>query len=848
MARRRSRATEAAIAALAVAAASGLALSLAYDPGDALASVARMLLVDRAASVARNLHFWSALAFVLLAIAALLAQLRGSVPDALAALAALALVAGSGFALRGEHGSMRALEAVAGTLNAIPGIGPLVATALVGSDGGLTGLLFHHAVTFTLLAMWLLSGRRRPSWPRWPLVAATLVPAMLLSPWLAPALDDGLPGEVDMARPSQGSGPSWRVVARNWFVRDWVFAAADPAAASARERGLPRALGRPEGCLVCHVGVTGLSAAHDPAVLGCASCHRGNVYSLRAPVAHDGMLVVPGNLADARRTCGGDCHADVVARVERSLMSTLAGIVTVNRNAWGERHDDATPHIARIGHSPADSHLRQLCALCHLGAPKSEPEAVNEQPQGGGCTACHVRYGPAARTALERRREARAATASTAGVASGSDSATTPRAVPLTAHPDVALPVDNAPCFGCHSRSGRISLSYDGWHEANPPPAETQRAGTRTLDDGRVVVQVAPDTHSTRGLACIDCHTATEVMGDGTRHGRQTEQLRVACGDCHPHRRPLTTDASGLDGGSHRILRLRKLGETSPRILATASGDVLLNAHVDADGRARLLRKGDGAALELRPASPRCRDAVHSRVSCIGCHTAWAPRCPACHTRYDPQAKGYDLLDDRDVQGEWIESSGPFTAVPPTLGMRRNDVLGVRRETVDPFVPGMIATFDGSKAPGGAPEPVFRRWYARAFSHTVSKAGRSCASCHSDPVALGYGEGRLEFVAAGPGRGRWRFVASHAPGPDGLPADAWIGFQRTRTHDVSTRDDVRPLSVAEQRRLLTVGACLTCHAAASRVMQDLLRGTRSVAGRLSAKCRVPIWEAGEPGR
>ena len=111
-----------------------------------------------------------------------------------------------------------------------------------------------------------------------------------------------------------------------------------------------------------------------------------------------------------------------------------------------------------------------------------------------------------------------------------------------------------------------------------------------------------------------------------------------------------------------------------------------------------------------------------------------------------------------------------------------------------------------------------------------------------------YGEGRLDFVAQGPGRGQWRFAPAHAPSADGLPADAWIGFQRTRTRDVSTRDDVRPFSVDEQRRVLAVGACLTCHDGASRLMQGLLRGERRSDGPVSPKCRVPVWEASEPAR
>jgi len=94
----------------------------------------------------------------------------------------------------------------------------------------------------------------------------------------------------------------------------------------------------------------------------------------------------------------------------------------------------------------------------------------------------------------------------------------------------------------------------------------------------------------------------------------------------------------------------------------------------------------------------------------------------------------------------------------------------------------------------------------------ISCEARSRQSCHNDPVALGYGRGDLRFEVSG-AEGRWQFTPAHASSPqDGLPADAWIGFQQPRTGMVSTRDDVRPFSVEEQRRILRVGACLTCHA------------------------------------
>ena len=47
-------------------------------------------------------------------------------------------------------------------------------------------------------------------------------------------------------------------------------------------------------------------------------------------------------------------------------------------------------------------------------------------------------------------------------------------------HPSVSLTVSDNHCFGCHSRSGRISTNYQGWHETT---IETDRI-TDSLNTG----------------------------------------------------------------------------------------------------------------------------------------------------------------------------------------------------------------------------------------------------------------------------------------------------------------------------------------------------------------------------
>jgi hypothetical protein len=93
-----------------------------------------------------------------------------------------------------------------------------------------------------------------------------------------------------------------------------------------------------EACASCHAGVTGIGGSHER--IGCAACHGGDRRAIDAARAHDGLVRIPGNLADAARTCGqGGCHESILARVEHSIMTTMAGVITVNRRVLGEAID-----------------------------------------------------------------------------------------------------------------------------------------------------------------------------------------------------------------------------------------------------------------------------------------------------------------------------------------------------------------------------------------------------------------------------------------------------------------------------------------------------------------------------
>jgi hypothetical protein len=355
-------------------------------------------------------------------------------------------------------------------------------------------------------------------------------------------------------------------------------------------------------------------------------------------------------------------------------------------------------------------------------------------------------------------------------------------------------------------------------------------------------------------MECIDCHITLEVMGAGRPVASKAQALRVRCEDCHvaPGGKLASREAKDIDPESRRILLLRGWAHRpGERAGTTRSGDFLYNVFVDSAGRGTLKRKKDGRILPLAPQVAACGgDKAHERLTCNSCHTSWAPQCTTCHTRFDPQSLAQDYLDWKLVKGEWVEESKRFDAGPPALGVRRADGHGERGgEVIDTFVPGMIITIDRNMTAGAPKDEVFHRLFAPLAAHTIVRASRSCRSCHNDPVALGYGAGVLTFEPAPsptttstPRTGTWRFTPKEPSLPqDNLPADAWTGFLLARNTGASTHDGARPFDVNEQKRILVVGACLTCHEGGSAAMRAALRDFDGTMARRTPRCATPAW-------
>lgn len=585
-----------------------------------------------------------------------------------------------------------------------------------------------------------------------------------------------------------------------------LFVAWGHETARARSTGKGREpAGRTERCLTCHVKASeDPGGAHASSALGCASCHLGNPLAFEKERAHRGLVREAGELSTIALTCGREgCHPREAARVSSSLMARGRGMVAVDRWVFGEipspdSGETIQEVLAAARPTRGQIHLRKLCGGCHLGTLRgNRDDAI--AGNGSGCAACHV------------------------ALHGASD--------PSRSHPPVAARVGDDRCFGCHSRSGRISLSYEGLAEIEPrqiaPPGAPCAAVTK-LPDGRPACRHEPDVHRAAGMACTDCHLHTELMGDGTIRAHKEEQVEVTCEACHG---PAVTEAnwgSVEDPITRDLLRVR--GESRPpqeRVLLGRRGTPLWNLRPSAPGWT-LTAKLDSRTLPVKstPSDANHRMKGHARLSCSTCHAASAPTCTTCHTRFDPGKKQWDFGAGHETPGGWIEDSEGFGFGPPALGVRADG-------TIVPAVPGMILDI---APPGGTSSA--HRLFAPLEPHATGERARICESCHRSSVALGAGTGTLDLDGEVPA-----FTPRQpAAGNPSLAGDGWTSLL-PETPGLGTRTGFRSLDAPEQLRVLTVGVCLPCHAKAS---DPIWRDFRLSLSRLSPKSRCPFGQTTPP--
>ena len=384
------------------------------------------------------------------------------------------------------------------------------------------------------------------------------------------------------------------------------------------------------------------------------------------------------------------------------------------------------------------------------------------------------------------------------------------------------IPSEN--CVKCHNRSARIGLSYFGKFESAGygTPYEADKLSSRRLSGNRFYLDLPADIHFEKGkMVCIDCHTATGLMGDGRSYDKMADQVDITCEACHSPRFEWNREAASL---ANRLAFLNgKIPEPGKNPTGfTRKGTPLYNLQ-QVNGKPVFYRKMDGRPLKLEGVNALSKAhhqlKGHERLSCQACHSAWVPQCYGCHLTYDPTAMQKDWITGKKTLGKWKEARSYQRFGKPTLGIHGDG----RIFPISPCQVFFSASDDAGqyvKASQYVKTESFTNLNLSAFDpHTTRGKSRTCTDCHRDPKTIGLGEGIL-YRNGGKRVFRPTHNASdHGPGLS-FPLDGFVTLGG-RPLQTGVKNGVRPFNITEIDRILSVDPCLGCHDTyEDRIYQD----------------------------
>lgn len=868
----------------------GIGLALSYDVNNPFKSITFLITIDHTATFFHNLHYWSSHLFLIFTFLHTIDHLIRKTDKKVNRKVWLHLTFSiflifylmlSGFILKGDYESNLAASILRKLIQSIPLVGEQISYFLIGNKESFQIVYFQHIATGTILLLYFIIEHSKVLFPNSKIFIISLFNSTVFSlvltplpidefsnilkgPWYFIGIQEilhhlSVPVILVFVVIFLGLlfyiikfvNEKFRIMILNFFAfitiiylilsligmffrgENWVWVKPSTGNFNVRlevnkffysidnnpsqSHMIKFINNRVEGCMSCHK-MQGLGEYHNPDSIGCYSCHRGNPFTLNDNIAHKNLVKIPGNLENGSLTCGSSsCHPDIHQRVKNSIMTTMSGVISVDKFVFNEiKRPEGIFNISEIGYSNAESHLRNLCASCHLFNEKVEFGKITEQSRGGGCLACHLNYSSEAEAQLNNYKK----------------SAYKYKEFP-TVHPSIDLKITNEHCFGCHSRSGRISTNYEGWAEISSSSNVFSQLNIRKLEDGRIFIKNEEDVHYKAGMDCIDCHISQELMGDGSIYSHKEMQIKISCEDCHSENVNFIS-VENSDYETQKILRLRNyLNKDTLILLATRNGKYFFTNRIQTIGKQKyFITKNSNKKLKLTKPSKECKMPAHKNLSCQSCHSSWAYFCVNCHTYYNKNIQGFDFLDNKSTKGSWLELSSDFYTDYPALGMIKDEKGD---EKITTFIPGMIINISKEKKI----VENFKRLYAPTFTHTISKKSRSCKSCHSNPLAIGYGKGNFEFINK-EGQNTIIFKPKNLSSPiDLIPLDGWIKFLHVNDTLISTRINAKPLSREIQIKVLEIGACLNCHTEKSKVMKASLSNYDSVLANLSSKCFIP---------
>jgi hypothetical protein len=382
----------------------------------------------------------------------------------------------------------------------------------------------------------------------------------------------------------------------------------------------PTLTGQVEYCLSCHGDLPEISKSHPVKTFGCVLCHGGERLALDANLAHSTMRggKNPADFSVVQASCGGtSCHSgltasynDHIQRTTTSIQATYAGAIANIRYTFGAQPDlTARQAVTAIQDSQSTSGITSLaafepqletnpaiqafgknCLTCHLHAPPSQ--TGSRYDHFTGCPACHT---PTQSSDL-----------------SSVDTSTATQIHQLTTE------ISYTQCDTCHNR-GNYDLRSMTFQARQDNPTD------RLHDYYQPIAQFTKCEYT---LDCIDCHTRTEVMGDGSLYSNKKQIQYIQCKTCHGTltELPQTLVLTDPNNIAFRQATLNpvvdlKIGDT---VLVTDKGELLWNTHLLPDGNYELIGKATRQIFTFKPVmGSGCTQDPNdqSSASCHKCHS-----------------------------------------------------------------------------------------------------------------------------------------------------------------------------------------------------------------------------------
>lgn len=452
-------------------------------------------------------------------------------------------------------------------------------------------------------------------------------------------------------------------------------------------------------CLSCHEGIEAISDTHD---FACVQCHQGDDKATDVKAAHTGMFSNPSDGKVVAKTCGtADCHADQLHKVEASLMATSAGEINATRYAWGAQDNvDAMYSVNGKGGTKViptekesgqlvDDMLRKKCLRCHINSPA--PNRLGDF-RATGCAACHMIYANDGQTMtgdkaiLAAQKANNEAKANDPVLKTDLSGLLSKRGYPMKHRMTTAIPT--VQCVRCHS-GNRVGTEYIGLFEhdfekmyRSPRDSWNAPLAPYGIDHHTLM----PDIHYKAGLACIDCHTGSEMMGNGKTFAASHQALEVTCDTCHGTPGAVAKTAA-LAAGDAAL----KAANSNPNVSAKA-GDIVA---VTAKGTKmyNVMKTDKGMVLTSKVTGkqhviPQLKDVeVQPVAHAVSGHMA-NMECSACHSGWASMDFGTHLMrEDYPSYKKWKRWREPDPQTLKLLFATMGSGVGDKMQTPDRKTP-----------------------------------------------------------------------------------------------------------------------------------------------------------------